>query len=518
LADPQCSLLGIRRTLAAQEAGADAPGGVAPVGLDSAEAALTADGLTARVRRRSLTADVVNGHIVHASAAGTIPTPVALTVALPLASAERVARVGVVAPPLRATMDCARTLAGEGAVAPFRIWPPADGSSFDVIVCGPGPLSGTGSPLTVLSREALRGVRARLAPGGAFGLWLPVATVEPDALRRALAAVRAEFPAFQLFLWEHEAVIVAAGNPTFDYARLRAFQPALVGAGLWDPMDLVAGFSADAAELAPSLDGVAPYRAARPHRMPVFARRPAARLWAPSVALLAQHRLAGPQRLMAHLTFESENQKAVALHAFDGIYADETKRLLRRLGRLALGGPPEELVDFVIGPLARRELFADEAQGRDLQTAAIFMALGLPEAAAGALRKAVEAGRDEPALHLTLAEVLAALNRPEEALAHYGEVLRIDPASEAALQRMTALLVSLRRYREAAESLERILAQRPGHVQAMLLLGQIYASALGRRDRAAELAQQVLAIEPGNADAQDLLTLCSGAPGDQAPR
>lgn len=518
VADPQCSLLGLRQTLAQQTGGVSRPDDAGPTALDTAWVELTQDGLTARVRRGTLAAEFINGHLAHAGAPGTAPAPVALAVALPLAYAGATAHVGVVAPALPATLECARALAGEGRVQAFRLWGRSDGTAFDVVVCGPGAFSAAGSPLRALSREAMRAIRTRLAPGGVLGLWLPVAAVEPGVLRRALATVRSAFPAFQLFLCEHEAVLVAVADPRLRWERLRALQAPLRGAGFWGPMDLVRGYAADAGELASVMDGVPPYTLSRPRRMPVLARRPAPRAWAASPALLAQYRLAGPERLLGQLAFESENQRVVALHGFEGIYAEQTRESLRRLGRLALGGPAEDLMALVRGPLVRRELFADAAEGQDVQTAAVFLALGLPEAAAAALQKALESGRDDPGLHVRLAGVLEALNRPDDALGHYREALGLDPASAVVQQRMTALLVALGRYREAAESLERVLKDQPDNVRAMLMLGQLYAGTLGRPERAAPLAQRVLDLEPGNPAAHELLLLCGGASSPPAAR
>jgi tetratricopeptide (TPR) repeat protein len=282
--------------------------------------------------------------------------------------------------------------------------------------------------------------------------------------------------------------------------------------GFWEPMDLVAGYAADSGDLASALSGVPPWSVARPRRMPTFARRPATRLWATSIALLAQHRLAGPQRLLDRLSFASDTQKETALRAFGDVYGEQTQHVLHRLGRLALAGPPEELMAFVTSPLVCRDLFSDDANGRDAQTAAIFVALGLPEAAAATLKKAVESEPDSSALRMRLAGVLEALNRPDEAVAQYKEVLRQQPSSPEALRRMTGLLVASRRYREAAEYLERMVTQRPDDVPAMLMLGQIYVSTPGQREKAADLAQRVLALEPDNAAAHELLVLCGRAP------
>ena len=515
-ADPQCGLLGIRHVMALETAGGQ-DGEPEPVSLDAFEYTLDAAGLTARARRGTAVAELFNAYLVGAGAEGSIEASLALAVALPFAYGEPGGATGVVAPVLPSTWRCARALTRPEHLRPVDLRRGGGGRDFDRIVCGPGPISGPGSPLSVLSREALLAVRARLRPGGVFGLWLPVGTLEPDALRDALATVRDVFPTFHVYLAGLDAVVVAGEDLSLSYTQLRSLQPHLTGAGLYEPMDLICGYAGDSGDIARLLDGARVDSMARPRRMPAFAPRAAGRVWPVSLALLAQHRLAGPGRLLERLRFESTVQRALALHGFDGVYGEQTWHLLRALGTLSGDEGAAALARFVAGPLVCRSLFDDGTRGPVVQAAAVFMALGLPKAAAATVARALESSPDDPVLHVELAGILEEMQQAEKAILHYEAALRVEPSSTVALQRMTANMLALGRHRQAAETLERFLEQQPDNVRAMLLLGQLYVGPLGRRERAAELAQRVLELEPGDAAAQELLLLSgAGAASAQA--
>ncbi|MHC4480185.1 MAG: tetratricopeptide repeat protein [Planctomycetota bacterium] len=463
--------------------------------------------------------EFLNGSLAHFEGEGASPEAPApaLSVALALAHSARAGRVALMSPALEVTAGTAHLLAKGAEVSEMDPWWPPAGEGYDVIVCGPGGLSGGGDPLRLISREGLGRVREHLAEGGVFSLWFPVGLVEVETLRAALAALEEVFPAYAVYVTGSEAVFVAGGSPELSYERLKRLQAPLIRYGFWQPLDLVAGFAADAQELGYLSRGATPFALSHPGRPPVLARDLLAPRRAASLAVLLQHRLSGPDRLARRIRFRTENQRAVALRGFGDTYRQVSRLALAELG-LAGKAERKRLRDFAAGPLARLDLFAPRADGRPVRVAAALSALGLRDEAADALQAAIDAGGASFSMHYRLAGVLEGLDRQDEALHHYRMALQYEPDSTAARGRIAALLLLGRQSGQAAEVLEEIVEREPRNVTALLMLARLYVEPLDRPREAARLAVRVLRIDPDNAVARDLLALLGGAgEGEEVP-
>lgn len=111
---------------------------------------------------------------------------------------------------------------------------------------------------------------------------------------------------------------------------------------------------------------------------------------------------------------------------------------------------------------ARRRAIADAREGRWSD-------------ALGALERAVDGQPDDPELRVALAQGLAFAKRPDEALRHVAEALRVDPGYMPALYARGATLLATARFGEAIEPLRRAVALDPRSVPARALLAHACA-------------------------------------------
>jgi len=516
--DPHMEWGGLRTTLGSVLRRTGPSGERAPAGRP-VEVEHTGAGWRVVLRDGDVRAEFLNGNLVAFSRPGGRDQASAIRacVALGLAYAPTDGTVGLLTPALNATRESLEVLAPGRQVREFSLVEHG-GLDHSLIISGPGPLTASGDPLALLSREGLERVKARLADGGVLALWLPAGQMRLDDLRRVLATVADVFPRYDVFLFGREAVVVAGGQGELQYARTAsvfgekdgAAARMLAGAGFWEPMDLLVGYVGDQEDLSGFVQGAGPYSFRRPRRSPVLARDLGERLRPAAVAALGQCRLLGPERLTGRLQFESPAQKAAALRGFSAIYADRTQRALSALGQ-ASALRRRELLEFLTGPLARLDLFAPEQTEPDVRVAVTLARLGMRETAATVLQRAIRDGKESFAVHFELAGILEAQAEKGEALKHYRRALEMEPDSLPARGRMAALLLSMGREAEAADALEKMAEQEPDDVTVLLQLGYLYAR-LKRYDDAAETAERVLRIDPNNADAQALLTLTREAP------
>jgi tetratricopeptide (TPR) repeat protein len=442
-------------------------------------------------------------------------------VALGLAYAPADGKVALVEPALDVSRRTLRVLAPARAAEERALGAYPKGG-YSLILCGPGLLTEPRDVLALISKEGLEREQERLAPDGVLALWLPAGNLHVDDLRRALATVGAVFPHYDVYLEGRQAVVIAGGSGQVSYARLARLFGAppqgeadrmLADAGFTDPMDLLVGFVGGAEDLAGLTAGVRPWSVWRPARPPAMALDLAEPARPAAVLALAQYRMLGAGRLLDRLQFESPAQKMVALRGFGPIYADRTGRTL---GGLGLSGAERrgELLRFLTSPLARLDLLAPQQKEQEVRIAVALSALGLRDVAAGVLKDAIKAGKDDFEVNVELAGILEAQADRAEALKHFRRAIELQPDSVPVRGRMVDLLLSMGQDAEAADVLKEIVQRQPGSVAALLELGYLSAR-LKRYDEAADAAQRVLRIAPNNADAQALLTLSHPAAAGQ---
>jgi len=163
------------------------------------------------------------------------------------------------------------------------------------------------------------------------------------------------------------------------------------------------------------------------------------------------------------------------------------------------GDPKAAIAEF------RALLRTTPAQGPDELSAKANYSLGVLMASGGVfpqaiayLTAAVEAQPDYAEAHMALADAWRRTRRFSEALMHYAEVSRIDPANADARFGYAVALVRLGRHVDARDSLANALTLQPEHPLLMLGLARVLAAApdAHARDgsRALALAQTLASI------------------------
>ena len=148
--------------------------------------------------------------------------------------------------------------------------------------------------------------------------------------------------------------------------------------------------------------------------------------------------------------------------------------------------------------LAVRDAPAFEGIGRS------HVLLGRVDLAEQAYRASVVLDPDYAIGHLNLGAALAELDRLDEATDALLEARRIEGDTPRVLAALTETAGRAGRHELALESGRAWLAQRPGDVGVLLLLGKVEARAGRLRDAAARF-EEVLALEPANREAREAL-------------
>ena len=428
-----------------------------------------------------------------------------LAYGLGLAYAGASAHVGVLA-----GGDAGGPLASTVAAEPVCPWTGASEGQFELIVCDPVSVP-SGCLAHAVTREGLAAVRRRLAPGGVFCCWFPAGWVELGVSRRALAGFLGAFQEVHVFVTGRDAFIVGGDDLTLDYAAIDGLFRAgptsarLAAAGLWDAHDLLVTFAADGADIAALTAGAEAYSYRKPGRPPVLSRDLAYPVRPAGVAALLQSRLQGTRRLTSRLRFTSSVSRALGLRGFDGLYSERTTRVLRELGT-AGSAAQQDLVQFLMGPSVRMELFGDVTRPRWAQLAQVMSAFGLHSTAAAVLEQAIAAGKDSAEVRCLLGSVLEASQKPMEALEQYTWALAKQPTSTPVLRKIAGLQIGMGRYEAAAGTLKTLTAQEPASTEAMVMLAGLYMK-LGRFGDAAAAAAQALDVDPDSRAAMEMLGL-----------
>jgi Flp pilus assembly protein TadD len=113
---------------------------------------------------------------------------------------------------------------------------------------------------------------------------------------------------------------------------------------------------------------------------------------------------------------------------------------------------------------------------------------------------ALEATSSNALAHFNMGSALAVEGKTEEAISHYREALRINPAYLDARYNLANALERSGRIPEAIATYNQVLRVRPGMVKAHNNLG-IALAETGRLDDAIGHFREVLRLDPGNAEA-----------------
>jgi tetratricopeptide (TPR) repeat protein len=127
-------------------------------------------------------------------------------------------------------------------------------------------------------------------------------------------------------------------------------------------------------------------------------------------------------------------------------------------------------------------------------------------------RKALELNPKSAEAHHSLAAVLAAAGRINEALPHYQKALEIKPDFAEAHANLALALARLRRVDEAVVHFRKALDIEPGNVRAHVGLADVM-TARGQIDEAVSHYRKALEIQPNDVDAHNNLGLALAAGG-----
>ncbi|MBX5481947.1 MAG: tetratricopeptide repeat protein [Myxococcaceae bacterium] len=188
----------------------------------------------------------------------------------------------------------------------------------------------------------------------------------------------------------------------------------------------------------------------------------------------------------------------------------ELVRLNDRLGRVVwkLAGKPEEAVPYFKAALER------DARHRGALEALreIYEAGDQKDDLVVVLRRLVPLAEDAQAVkrvRIRLAEVLAALQRREEALDAARRALEVEPHAPAELDAVYQVFVSLRAFGDAARALELradallLQEQKDAAVQTLFELADLWRGSGGRPESAGPALERILELDPANRTAYE---------------
>jgi tetratricopeptide (TPR) repeat protein len=117
------------------------------------------------------------------------------------------------------------------------------------------------------------------------------------------------------------------------------------------------------------------------------------------------------------------------------------------------------------------------------------------------LKKDVEANPNDTAKIKQYADFIAAAHKPDEAIAYYEKILKVDPRRNDVLFSLSMLYFSRQDYNKAEDYTNRILSNDKNNTQAMYNLGAIAASK-GDKSRAREIWNKLVSSYPGDEAAE----------------
>ncbi|MBI5612226.1 MAG: tetratricopeptide repeat protein [Gammaproteobacteria bacterium] len=162
----------------------------------------------------------------------------------------------------------------------------------------------------------------------------------------------------------------------------------------------------------------------------------------------------------------------------------------------------QALALFQANRLAEARRLFEEICAADRSDAEAWLSLGIVCSMLGELpqgeahcRRAVTLKPDHVHAHYNLANILAAQNRPAEALAGYDQVLRLNPGHVQAHNNRGNALASLGRADEAIASYKKAMALQPDNAEAYNNLGAVYGEEM-RLTEARECYERALRLDP----------------------
>ena len=175
-----------------------------------------------------------------------------------------------------------------------------------------------------------------------------------------------------------------------------------------------------------------------------------------------------------------------------------------RTGRFAEAIPQLERALRIDPRVARlRTASAGQATTENYLGGAL-LAIGNGAAALGHFRRATALAPADAHLHFNFAKVLAAANRPQDALVEYTRALELNPDFAEAHQQLGVLLFSGNRLADAVTHLQRAVDLLPGSAGAHADLGGALAES-GRREAALVHLRRAVALDPRNQTARENL-------------
>ena len=434
---------------------------------------------------------------------------VRLMVALGLGFRGEVSRVGVLSPLLRQTARGVRLLTPD---ARLQALSPRDASSgsdgYDVILCGPGALTGRLNPLQVLGHERLERLRGCLSADGVIAIWLSTRGIAPGGLARVLVTIRDAFGGFRLFATRDELVVLAGKLEAASWSDLQAFyqgkraEDYLTEGDLWTPRQLLLGYVGDAEGLAGILEGGSPLSLSGPSRPPRMARDLSAATRAPTAATVLQYRMKGADRLEELI---AEGQEEGELARAKRLYGKLTDHVLGVVGKIGMASR-YKFVDFLNSPHLDLTLFSGPRAGtRSLRQARACYEFGLHETALTMLKGLQKSEEQRFGVHYWKGRNLQAQDKPAEAIDAYRRALKLRRDSVETLKRLVALYLQEGEAGNATECMNKILELQPRNVKAMLFLANLHGTT-EKYASAIRLVRRALRIQPGNPRARSMLT------------
>jgi tetratricopeptide (TPR) repeat protein len=358
------------------------------------------------------------------------------------------------------------------------------------------------------SREFYALARTRLKPGGYISQWLPVAQVSEEANLAMIRAFIDVFPQSVLLSGADTNLLLVGVNDSrieIDPARIAAalskapaVQTDLRRLELAGAREIVGMFVASARTLTDATRHTAPATDDRPiqeysaRSLLTFGDRPPA-----SIVDVSQAAAWCPKCF-------SNGRPVPLVDGLDTYLA--LLDLFYRSPAAAQGQAPPNGSNgqprLVAGSAYLAAVLPDSADVHTLMGMA-FARKGDVDQAIASFGEAIRLDPDSASAHSSLGRLLSV---PEEALPHLRRAVELDPRNGNAHYSLATVLLEARRYDEALEEFRTALRLLPDSAEVRNNLGVTLASR-GRLDEAIDLFQQALQMQPEFADARRNLAM-----------
>ena len=382
-------------------------------------------------------------------------------------------------------------------------------ASYDLITLEPPPIAYAGVA-ALYSKEFYALARARLKPKGFISQWLPAYQV-PNATTLAMIRAFVEvFPQAVLISGaEADLVLIGANDSRIEIdparlaavlARAPAVQADLQRLDLGSVREIVGTFVGSAQTLAEATRDSPPVTDDRPlQEYGVRSLLNFGEAVPASVVDLTQVAAWCPKSFVdgkpVHLVEGLDTYFALLDRAYKASAVD-----VARVRRLAVGRPRVIAGSAYLGAIVP-------------ESADLHNTLGIALAARGKIHEAIaefgEALRLDPdsaMTHWHAGAALAAVGAREEAIAHLRRSVQLDPGNGEAQYDLARMLIEARQPADAADHFRAALRLMPNSVEAHTGLGLALAIQ-GKVDEAIDQFQLALALDPESADARRHLAI-----------